>query len=110
MKKYTALLIFCLLVVRVAYVANCQSNKSPRFRAIAIAEIGGGHALFDVAAKAWLNKLAADSNFTIDYISDTKAINKDFLKQYRLFIQLDYPPYPWEKDAQDAFQDYLENG
>ena len=80
------------------------------FRAIAIAEIGGGHARFDTAAKAWLNKLAADSNFTIDYISDTKMIDTNFLKQYQLFIQLDYPPYPWEKEAQDAFRDYIEKG
>src|ERR1700712_3533710 len=109
MKKF-AILLFAYLFIMCCGNAVAQANTTPRFKAVAIAEIGGGHALFDVAAKAWLNKLAADSNFTIDYISDTKAINKDFLKQYRLFIQLDYPPYPWEKDAQDAFQDYLENG
>jgi type 1 glutamine amidotransferase len=98
-----SLLIFCV-------IANTQAQTTkPRFKAIAIAEIGGGHALFDVAAKAWLNKLATDSNFTIDYITDTKPINKEFLKQYQLFIQLDYPPYPWGKDAQEAFEDYIEN-
>ncbi|GAA3992041.1 ThuA domain-containing protein [Mucilaginibacter dorajii] len=82
----------------------------PHFKAIAIAETGGGHARFDSAARIWLNKLAIDSNFTIDYISDTKPITKDFLKQYQLFIQLDYPPYPWGKEAQEAFTDYLEHG
>jgi type 1 glutamine amidotransferase len=84
-------------------------SKKPRFKAVAIAETGGGHARFDSAAYIWLNKLAADSNFTIDYIHDTKSITKAFLKQYQLFIQLDYPPYPWEKAAQGAFKDYLEN-
>jgi type 1 glutamine amidotransferase len=108
--KKNAILIFFYLFVACSGNAIAQTVQKLRFKAIAIAEIGGGHAKFDVAAKAWLNKLAADSNFTIDYISDTKQINKDFLKQYQLFIQLDYPPYPWEKEAQDAFEDYIENG
>ena len=102
------LIAVCLLIVCTTAHTKAQTNK-PYFKAVAIAETGGGHALFDVAAKAWLNKLAADSNFTIDYITDTKPINKEFLKQYRLFIQLDYPPYPWGKDAQEAFEDYIEN-
>jgi type 1 glutamine amidotransferase len=109
MKKLVVLIAFYLFIADNGNLV-AQTTQKPRFKAIAIAEIGGGHAKFDVAAKEWLNKLAADSNFTIDYISDTKQINKEFLKQYQLFIQLDYPPYPWEKDAQDAFQDYIENG
>ncbi|MDP9082119.1 MAG: ThuA domain-containing protein [Bacteroidota bacterium] len=109
MKKIAVLIVFYLFIAGSENLV-AQTAQGPRFRAIAIAEIGGGHAQFDVVAKVWLNKLAADSNFTIDYISDTKQINKDFLKQYQLFIQLDYPPYPWGKDAQDAFQDYMENG
>src|SRR3978361_742810 len=91
-------------------IAKAQDHKLPRFKALAIAEIGGGHAKFDSAARIWLNKLAVDSNFTIDYISDTKLINKAFLKQYQLFIQLDYPPYPWSDDAQKAFEEYMEEG
>jgi hypothetical protein len=90
--------------------AKTYGQPKPKFKALAIAETGGGHALFDVAAKVWLNKLAADSNFTIDYITDTKPITKTFLKQYQLFIQLDYPPYPWEKEAQDAFKAYIIKG
>ena len=98
-----------LLLLFIAHFAVAQNTK-PRFKAIAIAEIGGGHVLFTEAAKIWLNKLAADSNFTIDYITDTKPITKEFLAQYQLFIQLNYPPYPWGPEAQEAFKDYLEQG
>lgn len=108
MKKLTLLLPF-FLVITFVNVVKAQLEKSPRFKAIAIAETGGGHARFDTAARIWLNKLATDSNFSIDYISNTSQINKAFLKQYQLFIQLDYPPYPWEKEAQAAFEDYIEN-
>ena len=106
LKKY---LLTYLLIICSPALAMAQTQQ-PRFKAIAIAETGGGHALFDAAAKIWLNKLAIDSNFTIDYITNTQPITKEFLKQYQLFIQLDYPPYPWGKEAQDAFTEYLEQG
>jgi type 1 glutamine amidotransferase len=109
MKKHTV--YFPLLLLFFALLTpGYGQTKQPRFHALAITEIGGGHALFDVSAKAWLNKLAADSNFTIDYITDTKPITKNFLKKYQLFIQLDYPPYPWSDEAQVAFEDYIKNG
>lgn len=109
MKNLKHFLWAFIVLIFSSYVVVGQTPQ-PRFKAIAIAETGGGHALFDAAAKVWLDKLAADSNFTIDYINDTKPITKDLLKQYQLFIQLDYPPYPWGKEAQDAFKDYMEQG
>jgi type 1 glutamine amidotransferase len=103
-------LLLSLLLIFAVCLAKAQNSAKPGFRVVAIAEIGGGHVLFTEAAKIWLNKLAADSNFTIDYITDTKPITKDFLSKYQLFIQLNYPPYPWGKEAQDAFEDYIEQG
>ena len=109
MKKH--LLYLCLsLILLTVYNTQAQDINKPRFRVLAIAEIGGGHVLFTEAAKIWLNKLAADSNFTIDYITDTKPITKEFLSKYQLFIQLNYPPYPWGQEAQEAFEDYMEQG
>jgi len=109
MKQLPAYAAFFFLLIT-SYTAQSQSAHKPRFKAIAIAEIGGGHARFDTAARVWLNKLAADSNFTIDYITDTKPITKAFLRKYKLFIQLDYPPYPWGPDAQKAFEWYIKKG
>jgi type 1 glutamine amidotransferase len=100
--------LFLLLITH--YKASAQNNNKPRFKAVALAEIGGGHARFDTAAKIWLNKLAADSNFTIEYITDTKPITKAFLNNYQLFIQLDYPPYPWSDTARRAFEHYINKG
>jgi type 1 glutamine amidotransferase len=109
-KRSAPLLFISLLIIYSSATIKAQAPLKPRFKVIAIAEVGGGHALFDVAAKIWLNKLAADSNFTIDYITDTKPITKSFLKQYQLFIQLDYPPYPWGDEAQKVFKKYIEKG
>ncbi|WP_158795457.1 ThuA domain-containing protein [Pedobacter sp. L105] len=108
MKKTLLFLAFSLLSI--INILPAQTLKKPRFKAVAIAEIGGGHALFTEAAKIWLNKLAADSNFTIDYITDIKPITSHYLAQYQLFIQLNYPPYPWSHKSQEAFEEYIDKG
>jgi uncharacterized protein len=106
MKKY----LFLLLPFLVSFCIAAYSQQKPRFNVIAIAENGGHHILYSKAAKIWLNKLAADSNFTIHYIENTSSIDDSMLAQYQLFIQLDYPPYAWTEKAVAAFQKYIEQG
>jgi type 1 glutamine amidotransferase len=84
--------------------------KPSRFRVLAIAENGGNHILYSKAARVWLNQLAKDSTFTIDYIQKTDSIDGSFLSRYQLFIQLDFPPYMWSKKSMEAFEKYIEEG
>jgi type 1 glutamine amidotransferase len=83
---------------------------SEKFRVIAIAEHGGIHKPFVDAAKTWLDKLAKEKNFSIDYIEDTSKVDDDFLAKYKLFIQLNYPPYGWTDTAAASFVKYIEQG
>lgn len=108
--KKTSLLLSLFFLFSIIYILPAQAHKKPRFNVLAIAEVGGGHVLFAEAAKVWLNKLAADSNFTIDYITDTKLITRQYLAKYQLFIQLDYPPYPWSPESKEAFERYIDKG
>jgi len=103
--------------VLILAVASCMAagpataqGQAPRFRVLAIAEHGGIHKPFVDAAKIWLEKLAREDNFTVDYIEDTKKIDDAFLAKYNLFIQLNYPPYNWTDTAQAAFIKYIEQG
>lgn len=84
--------------------------QAPRFRVLALSENGGHHIRYSEAAKKWLDQLAADSSFSIDYIHSTDQVNTDYLSRYQLFIQLDYPPYAWTEEAAAAFTGYIENG
>ena len=77
---------------------------------LALYENGGHHIEYSKRAKQWLDSLAADSNFSIDYIQNTEKIDDDFLSHYQLFIQLDYPPYAWTDKAVAAFEKYIEQG
>ena len=94
-----------ILAFFVALSANAQ-----RFHVLALSENGGHHVAYSKAAKVWLNQLAADSSFTIDYITNTDSIDAAYLSRYQLFIQLDYPPYAWKDKAVKAFEQYVEEG
>jgi len=100
-----SLLSTVIIVLLLACNAFAQS-----FKVLAIAEPGGHHIAYSRAAKVWLNQLAADSGFVIDYIENTDSIDDAFLQRYQLFIQLDYPPYAWKEKAVKAFEKYITRG
>jgi type 1 glutamine amidotransferase len=113
-RKYNNMRIFHgLMLVLVCAFSGFQGNAQARpirFRVVALAENGGHHTRYSQAAKVWLDQLARDSSFAIDYISNTDSITKEYLDRYQLFIQLDYPPYAWKPAAVTAFQEYMEQG
>ena len=103
------LLLIATLILHFSGIVVAQTVPAP-FKVLAIAEAGGIHKPFVDAAKVWLQKEAQADNFTVDYIEDTKPINAAFLAQYRLFIQLNYPPYNWTPTAASAFTQAIEKG
>jgi type 1 glutamine amidotransferase len=107
-----SILVISLILFSLFFQADClaQKTKKSRFKALVLYENGGHHLAFTTAAKPWLNKLAIDSSFTIDYIENTKTINEALLKKYQVFIQLDYPPYTWSEESMKAFQKYMSDG
>jgi type 1 glutamine amidotransferase len=103
------LLLFCV-VSGTARAADIPDHPV-KFRVVAIAEDGkGSHNDFVEAAKVQLQQLATENNFAVDYIQNTDQINDAFLAKYKLFIQLNYPPYRWTDVAKLAFQRYITRG
>ena len=103
------IIVFALMFYLQTAITHAQ-QRAPRFNVIALYENGGHHLEYSKAAIPWLDKLAADSNFTIDYIQNTDLIDSAFLSKYQLFIQLDYTPYAWKEKAVKAFQEYITKG
>jgi len=104
----------CLFFILLQYhffiwYSTCATNQF-RFKVLALYENKGHHVAYGKAAMVWLNKLAADSSFTIDYFQNTDSIDEHRLSKYQLFIQLDYPPYAWKEKAVQAFQRYIREG
>jgi len=104
MKKSLA----CILLCAIAF--SFTQAQTPKFRVLALYENGGHHIAYSTAGKVWLNKLAADSGFAIDYVTNTDSINETTLANYQLFLQLDYAPYNWKPAAVAAFTKYIEEG
>ena len=84
--------------------------RNPRFRVLALYENGGHHLEYSKRAKIWLDQLAADSNFRIDYITRPDTMTEKYLSDYALIIQLDHAPYAWKPEAMAAFTKYIEEG
>jgi YVTN family beta-propeller protein len=91
--------------------ASSAWPRPPKFRVLALAErASGDHQSFVDAARVYLNRLAAENDFAVDYISGTERINEELLAKYKLFVQLNYPPYRWAPVAKQAFVDYMKLG
>jgi type 1 glutamine amidotransferase len=101
------------LVVSVGLLFSITVNdfaQSPKFKVLVIAERGGPHEGFVVAALGWLDKLAQENNFEYTVVNNTNEITDEFLSKYRVFIQLNYPPYMWTDIAKAAFVKYIGEG
>jgi uncharacterized protein len=109
-KIHRLLAMFVLVISMFTGFCVAAQSHTPKFKVIVIAESGGIHRPFVDAAQAWLNKLAAEQNFQVDYVENTDKIDDAFLSQYQLFIQLNYPPYGWNPKAAAAFTKYIEEG
>lgn len=108
----STLLIFFLACVMFSHAQTVEATKHDvKFRVVAIAEAGNkDHQGFVESAKIYLNQLAAENNFAIDYIPNTDPIDDAFLARYQLFIQLNYPPYMWTPTAQKTIESYITEG
>lgn len=99
------------LLFLILLLASFNLMAQPKhFKVLALYENGGHHIEFSKRAKVWLDKLAAEKGFTIDYIQNTNKIDDAFLSQYQLFLQLDYAPYAWTDKATAAFKKYIDEG
>ena len=107
-----SIIIISLLLMGFFFNGNCfaQKPKKGKIKMLVLYENGGHHLEFTKAAKPWLNKLADENDFSIDYIENTKTINETLLNQYQVFLQLDYPPYTWSEESMKAFEKYMNSG
>jgi type 1 glutamine amidotransferase len=109
MKKLAILLLAYGLMHHNWFAAETPPSKT-KFRVLVLTETGGQHGAFVEAAKAWLEACGDTNGFAVDYFPNTDQINSAMLVRYRLFLQLNYPPYGWKPEAVAAFITYIEKG
>lgn len=91
-------------------VAENLLGKPHKAKVLMLTERGGQHGGFTDAGLKWLVAEGAKGNFSITEINNARNITEAYLSQFSLVIQLDFPPYTWSKEAEDAFVKYIEEG
>src|SRR5262249_49866169 len=70
-------------VIPTSATASGRWPPAPKFRVVALAErASGDHQSFVDTARVYLNKLAAENDFIVDYVNGTERINAEFLSRY----------------------------
>lgn len=114
MNRFTAYMLGILTTLCMLWPAAAQASdntaKADVRKVLVLDEGAGQHQPFVDAAMTWLRDYAGRRNFTITELHNAKPITADFLKDYDLVIQLDFPPYTWPDYAEKAFIDYIDNG
>ena len=91
-------------------VAENLLGKPHKAKVLVLTERGGQHGGFTDAGLRWLAAEGVKGNFSIPEINNARNITEAYLSQFSLVIQLDFPPYTWPKEAEDAFVKYIEEG
>lgn len=91
-------------------VAENLLGKPHKAKVLVLTERGGQHGGFTDAGLKWLAAEGVKGNFSITEINNARNITEAYLSQFSLVIQLDFPPYTWPKEAEDAFVKYIEEG
>jgi len=100
-----------MIMVAILIIPGSFINaQKPAYKILVLTERGGQHESFTSAALAWLDKYAADNKLEVTVINKANVIDEEYLAGFKVFIQLDYPPYSWPEKAMSAFVKYIEEG
>ncbi len=109
-KKSSFVLYIIFFTLFVSGTTSEIIAKTSAYKVLVVTERGGQHEPFVVAALEWLNSFAAEQNFELTEINHMTEVDEDFLSKYKVFIQLDFPPYTWSDKSMAAFKKYIDNG
>ncbi|MEL7585857.1 MAG: ThuA domain-containing protein [Prolixibacteraceae bacterium] len=100
-----------ILLLLLVLSSGCFA-KSPKqaVNVLVLTERGGQHKGFVVEALKWLNEFCVENSFKYTEVNHATEIDAAMLKKYNVFLQLNYPPYTWSKEAEDAFIKSIEKG
>ncbi len=85
-------------------------NEKEKINILVLSERGGQHESFTAAALQWLGTEKDNLNISSLEINNTKPVTSEYLQQFQLILQLDFPPYSWTKEAETAFIRYIDEG
>lgn len=113
MKRVTLVLLALFAVSSIAFAKgnkDAGAGAAQPFKVLVLSEGGGQHGPFTDAGMKWLTEQSGTLGFEYTVINNTSLISDAYLSQYRLIIQLDYPPYMETPEGEAAFTKYIDEG
>lgn len=98
---------FVFLLLTVFLLASCHGRDT---RVLVLYENAGHHKAFTDAVLPWLREAAPAEGLLLTEIHSPEVIDEQYLKDFDVVLQLDFPPYMWPEKAVSAFEAYLDEG
>jgi type 1 glutamine amidotransferase len=94
------------MLLGLAFIAR----PAPAFKVIVVASRVKDHRDMILAARPFLEKIAADNHFILDFTDDTSRISDAGLAGYQVFVMLQLAPFDMSGSQQAALQKFAEQG
>ena len=100
---------FFLLTILCIFGFNTNAQQSP-FKVLVVASADPDHDPMIKQSKAFLEKIAAENNFVVDFTRDATQLNDENLNRYQVFVQLHLAPFDMTHSQQMALQHFISHG
>jgi len=104
--KIGVLLFTLLFMAGLDHVAAQQRA----FKVLVVASADPDHDPMINRAKPFLEKIAAENHFLLDFTRDSRLINDENLNQYQVIVQLHLAPFDMSRSEQMAMQHFISRG
>ena len=102
-------LIFLLTTISI-FGFNISNAQHPGFKVLVVASADPDHDPMILQSKAFLEKIAAENNFVVDFTRDATTLNDENLNRYQVFVQLHLAPFDMTRSQQIALQHFISRG
>ena len=89
---------------------NHLSAQNKSFKVLAVASADPDHDPMIIKAKPFLEKIAAENNFLLEFTRDATTLNDESLNQYQVIVQLHLAPFDMSRSEQMAMQHFISRG
>jgi TRAP-type C4-dicarboxylate transport system substrate-binding protein len=104
-----ALNLLFLSILFLTFTTKTEAQKLP-FKVLAVASADPDHDPMIKQSKAFLEKIAAENNFEVDFTRDATLINDENLTNYQVLVQLHLAPFDMTRKEQQAMQHFISRG
>ncbi len=99
-----------LLILTLFTICNWACYSQQPYRVLTVVSKAKDHIKMMTCAKPFLERLAAENHFIVDFTDDSSQINSDNLKRYKVFVMLQLAPFDMSVEQQKAMQEFVMEG